>query len=234
MTLCCDYKSADRPQLGAGLLEADKLVFNSRPGFKPKIVSFTLKARDCIWIRGASGEGKTTLLRTIARLIVPARGRMLLEGVPWEEFPAAEWRCRVIYLHQKAVLFPGKVRTNLERAFSFRSRTSDRLDIERARTELLSFLLPDDILERDSLTLSVGEASRVALVRALMVNPEVLLLDEVTAALDTRSRDAVVSRLREWVASGTRGLVWVAHDDALLKLMPGTEISLDDLERDSD
>jgi putative ABC transport system ATP-binding protein len=224
-----DHEIADGPLHSAGLLAAENLAFNSKPGLEPRIISFILKAGDCIWIKGPSGEGKTTLLRTIARFIPPVQGVVRFEGVSWEEIPPARWRCRILYLHQKAVLFPGKVQDNLKRAFNFRIRDSERLDFEQARTELSSLLLPDDILDRDSLTLSVGEASRVALARALILNPAVLLLDEVTAALDSQSRDAVVSRLREWVESGNRGLVWVAHDDALLKLLPGKEISLDSL-----
>lgn len=151
---------------------------------------------------------------------------MLLDGVSWERVAAVDWRTRVTYFHQKPVVFPGSVLSNLKRAFSFRTRRGQCLDVERARTLLSDLLLPEDILSRDALTLSVGEASRVALVRGLMTDPQVLLLDEPTAALDPRSAQALAAMLRAWVSAGRRGIIAVAHDKEIIDQMPGEEISL--------
>ncbi len=129
--------------------------------------------------------------------------------------------------HQKAVLFPGSVSDNLRKAFNLRCRTDQDADIVVAHKQLSRLLLPDDVLKRDALTLSVGEASRVALVRSLSVDAQVLLLDELTAALDTKSRDAAAELLLGWLGESRRGIVAVSHDEGFRQLMPGQVITLD-------
>ena len=129
-------------------------------------------------------------------------------------------------MHQKPVLIEGTVLSNLQRAFGFRGSNTVRPDMRVVAEELSSLLLPEKILDRDALTLSVGEAARVALVRAMLIRPQVLLLDELTAALDSNSRDAVISLLKTWLDSHDRGIIGVTHDEVLKQLLPGEEIML--------
>jgi putative ABC transport system ATP-binding protein len=208
------------------VLELQNVVFRLRGQQCSPGVSLALPDGGAAWVRGRSGQGKTTLLRTIARLVPLWEGEMLLQGTSWKEIPAPSWRTRVTYIHQKSALFPGSVVSNLERAFTFKSHSSRRLDQSRANAYLLDLLLPDDILTRDALTLSVGEAARVAVVRALMVEPQVLLLDEPTAALDARAIHALASLLRRWLSSSGRGIIAASHDPEIAKLLPGPEIEL--------
>jgi putative ABC transport system ATP-binding protein len=208
------------------LFEVKDLVFNSRPGHTATRVSFALETGGVAWITAPSGHGKTRLLRTLARLNPMVQGEMILQAESWRSIPAVRWRSRVLYTHQKTVLFRGNVRDNLEKAFSLRARCARTPDMRKAGQELLRLLLPSDILNRDALTLSVGEASRVALVRSMLVNPEVLLLDELTAALDEKSRDASIELLQEWLAAGRRAIIGVSHDAAVREALRGEEISL--------
>ncbi len=211
---------------GSLLFEVRDLVFNSRPGSTATRISCALSSGEVLWITGPSGQGKTTLLRTFARLNPPVQGEVFLDGESWRTIPAVLWRSRVLYTHQKAVLFRGSVEDNLKKAFTLRSRTSQRLDIRTAEQQMSRLLLPADILNRDALTLSVGESSSVALVRSLLVNPQVLLLDELTAALDEKSRDAVIDLLQEWLCSGRRAVIGVSHDAEARETMAGEEIVL--------
>ncbi len=208
------------------LLALHSVVFPVRGNERSRQVTVSLSDHGVIWIKGRSGEGKTTLLRTIARLIPFLEGDLLLEGVSWCRVAAVDWRTRVTYFHQKPVVFPGTVLSNLQRPFSFHSRHRQSLDVERARNLLAELLLPEDILSRDALTLSVGEASRMALVRGIMTDPQVLLLDEPTAALDPKSGAALASTLQEWVSGGRRGIIAVAHDKEMIQMLPGQEMSL--------
>jgi len=204
--------------------EVRDLIFHS--GQEPKIVSFTLEPGGSCWITGPSGYGKSTLLRTIARLNLPSGGDMLLEGQSWRNIPAEQWRSRVLYVHQKSVMFRGSVLDNLEKPFTLRNRTAFIPDMRKAEQDLLRLLLPRDILKRDALTLSVGEASRVVLVRSMLVNPQVLLLDELTAGLDVQSRDATTDLLKEWLSVDGRALVGVSHESAPREALGGYEILL--------
>jgi len=153
---------------------------------------------------------------------------MTLQGISWTDIPATTWRTEVVYVHQKPVLFPGNVESNLRRAFSFQGRSRAHPDLAWAGASLSRLLLPEDVLARDALTLSVGEGCRVALVRALMLDPKVLLLDEPSAALDSKATEAVAGLLQEWIASGVRGIIAAGHDEGMIRLLPGQEITLAD------
>ncbi|MBI5248918.1 MAG: ATP-binding cassette domain-containing protein [Desulfomonile tiedjei] len=197
---------------------------SARSGSAP--ILFQLGPSGTVWITGSSGIGKTTILRTLARLNESSGVEVFLDGVSWARIPSMQWRKRVVYLHQKPVLFRGTVLENLEKAFSFRCRSSERLDLKSVQALLSRLLLDSDVLSEDARLLSVGEGARVALVRSLAVNPQILLLDEITAALDPRTRDEVVSLLKEWLLSGRRGIVGVSHDDYVKQVLTGREIFL--------
>ncbi len=92
-------------------------------------------------------------------------------------------------------------------------------------------MLPAEMLERDALTLSVGEASRVALIRALIAEPRILLLDEPTSALDANAAEALAALLQKWISTGKRGIVGASHDEDFLDRLPGRQIDLQRLKR---
>lgn len=208
------------------LLELKNFVFCLRGDECSPPISLNLCDRDVMWVKGPSGAGKTTFLRTVARLIPFLEGDLLLEGVSWTSIPAVEWRTRVTYFHQKPVVFTGTVLSNLQRPFALKSRQRQSLDLELAADLAAQLLLPANILSRDALTLSVGEASRVALIRGLLTGPQVLLLDEPTAALDPHAREALAETLRRWIAAGGRGIIAIAHDKEFMEMLPGHEMLL--------
>lgn len=209
------------------LMNVVGLVASSVKGDAPAPLSFRLDPGGVVWITGPSGKGKTTVLRGLARLAESSQGQVFLDGHSWNDVPPIQWRKKVVYIHQKAVLFRGTVLENFKKAFSLRCRSSERLDMELVRGLAARLLLPDDVLDRDAHLLSVGEGARVALVRSLLVNPQVLLIDEITAALDSESRGEVLSLLKEWLASQRRGIVGVSHDDNVKQVLNGQEIRLD-------
>lgn len=178
-----------------------------------------LEVGDVMQLLGPSGSGKTTILRTLARLRAPDTGRLLLEDTPADEISPARWRRRVAYLPQRPVMLSGTVATNLAAGFIGRQA---RLRFERpSAAALLARLgLDEELLDRDAALLSGGEAARVALCRALLLAPRVLLCDELTAGLDSESAASTVALVAEEMKAGAT--IIVAHDsgswrgDALL------------------
>jgi molybdate transport system ATP-binding protein len=149
---------------------------------------------------GRSGAGKTSLLRALAGLIPAA-------GTPWMGL-ASEAR-PVGYLPQGSALFPHL--TVLENA-AFALRGADRLGRARA---LLDDLGVGHLAERPADEISGGEAQRVALARALARGPELLLLDEPSAALDAATRDIVLAQLIETIGGRKIPALAATHDPAI-------------------
>lgn len=162
-------------------------------------------------IVGPSGAGKTSLLRCLNRLEEPTNGSVLLDSSDITEIDPTQLRKRVGMIFQTPALFEGGVRGNL--AYGLTDVSDDEL-----RSALASAGLDDEFVERDSSALSVGQAQRVCIARALVRKPEILLMDEPTSALD---RDAA-ARIEQLVTSLNEGgltVVLVTHNlDQALRL----------------
>ena len=146
---------------------------------------------------GPSGAGKTTLVRLLNRLDDPDSGVVLLDGEDVRSYDVIALRRRVQYVGQVPVTFPGSVADNLGGADP--SVLLDRVG------------LSPSIASREADRLSVGEAQRLCLARALALEPEVLVLDEPTSALDARSKAGVDALVASLAADGLT-VVMVSHD----------------------
>lgn len=166
-------------------------------------------------VKGPSGSGKSTLLRILARLLAPEGGDIYLQGQHWREIPPETWRRRVQYLSQKPIMLGGTVEDNFRLPFAVKNAQEPggyTRDIAEAYMQALE--LPLSFMSQKAQTLSGGEASRVALIRALLTNPEVLLLDEPTAYLDGDSRNRVVQMISDWVREEPgRAIIIVSHNE---------------------
>lgn len=168
---------------------------------------------------GPSGAGKSSLLRCLNRLEEPERGRVLLNGIDIRMLPATEVRKRVAMIFQTPVIFPGGVRANLCYGL-------DRAGEDGMVEALEAAGLAASFLDRESSALSVGQAQRVCIARALMRAPEAVLMDEPTSALD---RDAA-RRIEELAGDlAARGLtvVVVTHDLAQARRIAARAVLLD-------
>jgi putative ABC transport system ATP-binding protein len=145
---------------------------------------------------GPSGAGKTTLLRLLNRLDDPDAGDILLDGLDVRTYDVLALRRRVQFVGQVPVTFPGTVAANV----------GPEVDILLPRVGL-----PTALAERDADRLSVGEAQRMCLARALARHPECLLLDEPTSALDTASKAGIEALIRSLADEGLT-VVMVTHD----------------------
>jgi len=175
----------ERPGDGGG----DKLLLRA--------LDLDLADGQCAWVSGASGSGKTVFLRAVADLD-PNDGDLTLDGLDRDHFSAPEWRRRVTYVSAEPVWW----------ADSAGAHFSDHV---RAAELMVEIGLAADILGAEIARLSTGERQRLALVRALIQGPRVILLDEPTSALDEKAVDAVESLLRKYKADGL-SVILVTHD----------------------
>ncbi|MDQ3034160.1 MAG: ATP-binding cassette domain-containing protein [Myxococcota bacterium] len=184
------------------------------PGAAPLVVGLHLELDDGarVALVGPSGAGKTTLLRALALLSDPLAGELELDGRAPHAHGIPSWRRRVVLCAQRPTFFGGRVGDELARAFGYRA-SSRPFEPDEARA-LLSRVRLGDAWEREAETLSEGERQRVALVRALLVEPRVLLLDEPTSALDPDATRAVEALLDERSRAHGLALVVVSHDEA--------------------
>ena len=161
---------------------------------------------------GPSGCGKSTLIRLIIGLIQPNSGKVLFEGVPLTDRNRLSLRHRFGYVIQEGGLFPhltarGNVTLMARHLGWERARVESRL-LELAR--LTRF--PEEGLNRYPIQLSGGQRQRVALMRALMLDPDILLLDEPLGALDPMIRFDLQNELKQIFQSLGKTVVMVTHD----------------------
>jgi putative ABC transport system ATP-binding protein len=168
-----------------------------RPGMPH--VSFSLAAGTFLALMGPSGSGKTLLLRALADLD-PSEGAVLFEGQNKMDIPAPEWRRQIAYVAAE----PGWWADTP--AAHFRNWSDAQPLVE-------ALLLSPDIGDAPITRLSTGERQRLALIRALVEAPKVLLLDEPTGPLDTTATEAVEAVLRQRADAGT-SILLSTHDAA--------------------
>jgi putative ABC transport system ATP-binding protein len=178
-------------------------------------VSFGLVPGEVLGIVGPSGAGKSTLLRLINRLDEPTEGSVYFHGGDYRELPPETLRRSIGMVMQRAYLFPGTIAENI--AFGPRQRgeaiAPDKIEA------LMSEVGLDGYASRDALTLSGGEAQRVAITRALANEPEVLLLDEPTSALDEESRGSVERLFERLIRERHLACLWVTHSSEQARTM---------------
>jgi len=167
---------------------------------------------DFVLLRGPSGSGKTTFLRLLNGLAAPREGEIFFAGKPLGAYDLTFLRRRVVYLQQTPVMLDASVRENLRLPFSFRSAGKTKAPADTELTDYLStFLLGEVSLEDNAQNLSGGQKQRLALIRALLLKPEVLLLDEPTASLDQESRRVVEECTEILNREEGVGIVMVSH-----------------------
>lgn len=178
-----------------------------------KDASLTIDAGTYALVRGPSGAGKSTLLRLLCRLEEPQAGTILFQGTPCEEMAPADMRRSVAYVQQMPTLLEGSVRDNLLLPFSFKSneRLTPPTDAD-LESYLGSFLLDCIALETRADTLSVGQSQRVCLIRSLLLDPEVILMDEPTASLDIESAKVVLDKAKE-LSGGGMTVIMISHSE---------------------
>ena len=183
-----------------GRIIAGKTILNG--------ISFQVQTGELLGIVGASGSGKSSLLRLLDRLDEPTSGTVYLDGVDYRQLPPQELRRRVGMVMQRPFLFPGDVATNLRFGPAQRKEAVPEEEI----TRLLERVGLAGFATQEVSVLSGGEQQRVSLARTLANRPEVLLLDEPTSALDEQSKLGIEELVGTLVRDHGLTCVMVTHD----------------------
>ena len=176
----------------------------------------------------AFGAGKTVLLRALALLDPLDEGSIRWDGGPVRGEAVPGYRKQVIYLHQRPALLDGTVEDNLRHPFALAAHRDRAFDAGRVEDLLARLGRDSAFLAKNGRDLSGGESQLVGLIRALQLDPAVLLLDEPTASLDPATAAAVEGILGDWLAAEPdgRALVWVSHDAEQARRMTGRRLYL--------
>ncbi len=217
--------SKDKPVVKMGALHfgglRDSIVFqNVGFGYQAGLdsrralsgVSFEFCARKTTAVVGASGAGKTTLINLLCRFYEPTEGQILIDGTPLVDLNVVEWRARLALAGQDAALMDGSILENI--AYGCRNASLESVVEASRQTAVADFIesLPrgyqTSVGDR-GLRLSEGQRQRIGLARALLRQPEILILDEATNALDGLT-EQVVQQALDQLAHKTTVIV-IAH-----------------------
>lgn len=191
----------------------DSVSFRYPSGAKPAVsgVSFTVDHGASVAIVGATGSGKSTLIRLLLRFYEPDEGNILFGGKRLTEWALSDLRRQIGVIHQEIYLFQGTLRENLKLG---RDEFSDAYLMEHCRrSQLWPFVesrggLDMEVFEGGS-NLSIGEKQLVSFARVLIFDPPVMVLDEATASIDRRLEQKLIDAIHEVIVGRTS--IIIAH-----------------------
>ena len=192
-------------------------------------ISIVLRPGERVGLVGPTGAGKTVLLRALSMLDACQEGTVLWHGRAVSSHDVPRFRSRAVYIQQRPSLGGATVRDALQHPYTLQIHKGKTLN-ERTITDILNGLGRDDsLLDRSTSDLSGGELQMAALIRALQLDPDVLLLDEPTAAMDMTTAHL----FEEWMVNWTnkrpgRAYIWVSHAPRQIERVATRELLLRD------
>jgi tungstate transport system ATP-binding protein len=175
-----------------------------------EVASLDVRAGEVLALVGPNGAGKTTLLLTLARLLVPQEGEIVFQGRPFSDWKTVDYRRRMALVFQVPLLLDMSVSDNV--ALGLRFRGVSKQEIARRVEAWLDQLGIGKLARRRAGELSGGEAQRVSLARAFVLEPELLLLDEPFPSLDPPTRQQLLEDLAGLLRQARCTTLLVTHN----------------------
>lgn len=199
-----------------GTLEARGIVLRRAGRTVCGPVSLSADVGEWVAVSGPTGSGKSTLIRALRRASDPASGVVLFGATPLTEAALADVGKRIAMVAQRPVLFSGTIAENITLGGEY-GRAAVHDACVTAAFDSVVEQLPDGLdtqIGENGGSLSGGQRQRLAIARAVLRDPAVLLLDDATSALDADTEKRMLTRLRAW--SSNRVVVFASHRDAVL------------------
>lgn len=179
-----------------------------------KDISFTVQKKEIIALLGPSGSGKSSLLKSINMLNTPSCGQIKYHNNDIQEISPMALRKKIGYVLQKPTLFGNDVMENLKYPCELHQKV---FDINLVEFYLKKVNLKPDILEKKPNELSGGEQQRISLVRTLLLEPEIILLDEVTSALDEDNTILIEELIKYENENNELTVIFISHNNEQAK-----------------
>ena len=189
-----------------------------------KNISVDIQKGDFIFVAGHSGSGKSTFFKLCSQLISPTKGDIIYKGRSYKEYDPIEWRKSIAYCLQTPYLFGNTVMDNLKFPYTIRDT---KADLHRIEELLCTFMLDKTYLDKEVKNLSGGEKQRISIIRTMLCRPDILLLDEVTSALDT-DNTLIVENVIETVNREGTTVLWISHNAEQSKKYGNKTIHIED------
>lgn len=195
--------------MNTSILSLDQVSYRVRDAIILENISFNVETGEKVILTGPSGSGKSTLLKLVGSILTPTEGTISYNGESILSIEPTTYRKEVSYVFQNAQLFDETVRDNLSFPYTIREETFDE---KLAKDYLEQVKLPTNYLDKPIKELSGGEKQRIALIRNLLFEPKVLLLDEVTSSLDAKNREIILEMIEKLNKEEERTILMITHD----------------------
>ncbi len=177
-----------------------------------KEINLEIKQNELLIIQGESGAGKSTFLKLLNRFCEVDSGEVFFNGKRIQEYKIDRLRASIIYFSQLPIVIDGTVKDNLSFPFDFHINSKKKFDQNKAR-EWLDYFQMDVSLTHEAMKLSVGQKQRIALVRSILQEPEILLLDEPCSSLDSNNKRLIEKKIEDLISSSGITIMLATHSD---------------------
>jgi len=192
------------------MIEISNLLIQRNGRDALRVNSLHIQRGETLAVVGPNGAGKSTLLLALARLLRPAKGEIYFEGKSLKQWNELEYRRKLAFVFQDPLLMDMSVEQNIALGLKFRGAEKPHIENQTARwSEAMGV---ESLRARQANQLSGGEAQRVSLARAFVLEPELLLMDEPFSAVDPQTRAQLLQDLSAVLAQEHRATVFVTHN----------------------